>query len=97
MPQFYEPYLASVLAMLGYTIFTNFEIDFEGDSVCEIDVFASTQTPFNESRMKIIGAAVSEKFAALLRACVAAEQVGFWPPEPSVDLEIQPIAALVGL
>ena len=97
MPQFYEPYLASVLAMLGYTIFTNFEIDFEGDSVCEIDVFASMQTPFNESRMKIIGAAVSEMPAGGVWVCVRAEEVPFWPSESSVHLEIQPIAALVGL
>jgi len=46
---------------------------------------------------KIIGAEVSEKFAAFLRACVAAEQVGLWPRELSVDLEIQPIPASVGL
>ena len=46
-----ENVVAATLALLGYTVFPNFEVEIEGETVCEIDVFASIQTPFHESRI----------------------------------------------
>jgi len=46
-----EDLVAATLAFLGYTVLPDLVIEIDGDIICQIDVFASLQTPFQESRL----------------------------------------------
>lgn len=48
-----ENFVAASLALAGYIVFPNLHIAIDGESAGQIDVFASIQTPYHESRVVI--------------------------------------------
>jgi len=46
-----EDLVAATLSYLGYTVFPDLHLERAGEQICEVDVFASLQTPFHESRL----------------------------------------------
>ncbi|MFI4862090.1 MAG: hypothetical protein ACIAXF_15595, partial [Phycisphaerales bacterium JB063] len=48
-----EDFVAALLALAGYTVFIDLHIALDGESAGQIDVFASIQTPYHESRVLI--------------------------------------------
>lgn len=48
-----ENFVAALLSLAGYTVFPDLHIALDGESAGQIDVFASIQTPYHESRVLI--------------------------------------------
>jgi len=46
-----EDFVAAALSLAGYTVFPDLHIALDGEDTGQIDVFASIQTPFHESRI----------------------------------------------
>jgi len=46
-----EDFVAASLCLAGYTVFPSVHMDLGGEDIGELDIFASVQTPFHESRI----------------------------------------------